>query len=220
MVKNLLVLVLFLSIAGVSLAAIYKWVDKEGNVHYSDSPASGRNTEKIHVMPPPPKVERNKSKQRLQKLLEEQRQTQQSRERDADAKKLADLLLEFGGHWVMGKNLEQQCHEKYNLSCDAILKWKKKEFKKFKDLVLEFGGTWAMGIGIDQEQQCHEKYNLSCNALLNWKKQALKKCKDEHGSDQDCENDAYLLKFKPLTIEEQRQRAIQLRSRQRRLYNR
>ena len=210
-----------MSLAGISLAAIYKWVDKEGNVHYSDSTASGRNTEKIHVMPPPPKVERDKSKQRLQKLLEEQTQRRQSLEHEeqqaADAKKFADLVLEIGGHWVMGIDLEQQCHEKYNLSCDALLNRKRQEVKTFNDLVLEFGGTWVMGIGLDQ--QCHEKYNLSCDALLNWKKQALKKCKDEHGSDQDCEDDAYLLKFKPLTIEEQRHRAIQLRSRQRRLYN-
>lgn len=185
MVKKLIFLVFLLSLVGISLAAIYKWVDEEGNVHYSDSPASDRKAEQLHVKPPPPKYERDKSRQRLQKLLEEQRQRQQLRKHEAKEKKQAAL--------------------------------RKADANKFADLVLEFGGNWVIGIGL--EQQCQEKYNLSCDALLNWKKHAIKKCKDEHGSDQDCGDDAYLLRFKPLTIEEQRQRAIQLRSRQRRLYN-
>jgi len=50
---------------------------------------------------------------------------------------------------------------------------------------------------------------------LNWKKLAIKKCKDDRGSDQDCENPSYLLRFKPLPIDEQLQRAIQQRARER-----
>lgn len=94
---------------------------------------------------------------------------------------------------------------------------KKLNEKKLARLVREFGGTWTMEM--DLEKECNKKYNLTCDVLLNWKDREFKKCKEAHGSDQDCEDDEYLLQFKPLTIEEQRKKGIQYRSRQRLLYN-
>jgi len=46
----ILAVLIFCAGIGLSNAELYKWVDKEGNVHYSDSPASGRNSEKIHAL--------------------------------------------------------------------------------------------------------------------------------------------------------------------------
>ncbi len=36
MIRILLVIVLFLSVSGTLMSAIYKWVDDEGNVYYGD----------------------------------------------------------------------------------------------------------------------------------------------------------------------------------------
>jgi len=185
MVRVIVFFSLVLLSIGSPIAEIYKWVDKEGEVHYGDFPPEDYKPEEVNIAPGPSVEENQKSRQRTQKLLKEQAQRQRSREHEAKEKEQAEL--------------------------------RKADRKKFADLALEFGGHWVFGIGL--EQQCQEKYRLSCDALLNWKTQAFKKCKEEHGSDQDCEDDSYLLRFKPLTIEEQRQRGIQLRSRQRRLYN-
>lgn len=69
----------------------------------------------------------------------------------------------------------------------------------------------------DPDPQCREKYSLSCDELLNWRTSAYVQCKEEKESDQYCENDFYLArKYKPLTIEEQRQTGICSRYGQRR----
>ena len=185
MVRVIVFFSLVLLSIGSPIAEIYKWVDKEGKVHYGDCPPADCKPEEVKIAPGPSEEDIQKSRQRTQKLLKEQTQRQRLREHEAKEKEQAEL--------------------------------RKADAKKFADLELEFGGHWV--IGIDLEQQCHEKYKLSCDALLNWKNQAIKKCQEEHGSDQDCEDDSYLLRFKPLTIEEQRKRGVQLRSRQRRLYN-
>ena len=42
-----------MAIAGISLGAIYKWVDEEGRVHYSDQPIDDYKTKEVDIEPGP-----------------------------------------------------------------------------------------------------------------------------------------------------------------------
>jgi hypothetical protein len=42
-----------MALTGTASAAMYKWVDEEGNIHYSQTPPAGKETETIA---PPPRV--------------------------------------------------------------------------------------------------------------------------------------------------------------------
>lgn len=57
MIKRLLLLLLLLGPAGPGLAAVYKWVDEQGNVVYSDQPRPGAEQVKVppvSTYPAPP----------------------------------------------------------------------------------------------------------------------------------------------------------------------
>lgn len=185
MLRLIVFFFLVLLVAKPPIAEVYKWVDENGNVHYGDCPPENCKPEEVEIAPGPSEEEIRVSKQRTQKLIKDQSQKEQLREHETKSKKQNKL--------------------------------RKEEGEKFAALVLEFGGHWV--IGVDLEQQCQNKFELSCDELLNWKEQAITKCKEERGSDHDCGDDTYLLKFKPRTIEEQRQRGVLMRSRQRRLNN-
>ena len=64
---------------------IYKWVDEEGNVHYSDSPPENVESERVHIdaMPPP----RDGSAERL---LERAEQTRERLAAEREARASAD----------------------------------------------------------------------------------------------------------------------------------
>lgn len=43
-----------LALTGLAQAGTYKWVDKDGNVHYSQQPPAGSNYEKLKIKTPQP----------------------------------------------------------------------------------------------------------------------------------------------------------------------
>jgi hypothetical protein len=53
--------------------AVYKWVDKEGRVHYSDQPPPGVDAQPVHVDPGPTLEQQTQARQRVQAVLEAQR---------------------------------------------------------------------------------------------------------------------------------------------------
>lgn len=59
-------LVALLFVAG----AVYKWVDKEGKVHYSDKPPPGQETQVVTVAPGPTAEQQMHAERRLQALKE------------------------------------------------------------------------------------------------------------------------------------------------------
>lgn len=46
-----------LALTGLAEAATYKWVDKDGNVHYSQQPPAGTNYEKLKIKTPQPSTD-------------------------------------------------------------------------------------------------------------------------------------------------------------------
>ena len=68
----LLWLLVAYSAAGHS-AEVYKWVDKDGNAHYSDSPPSDVITEEIEPPPDPTKDNIRRTQARTDLLIEQQR---------------------------------------------------------------------------------------------------------------------------------------------------
>lgn len=63
------VAVLMLASVSQALAAMYKWVDQEGNVHYSQQPPPGASRERVAPPPPPPTGAEAES-ERLQQQLD------------------------------------------------------------------------------------------------------------------------------------------------------
>lgn len=87
MTRILLVLIVSLSFAGALFAEMYKWVDEEGNVHYGDCPPADCNPEKVEATPGPSEEENQLSRDRLKKLLDQQRQSEDLRRRSEEKKK-------------------------------------------------------------------------------------------------------------------------------------
>ena len=83
MKPSCLILMTLLALAANVDAEIYKWVDEEGNVHYSDSePPPTHEPELIEVMPGPSEDEIKRAKQRLEALMAEQEESKALGEKD------------------------------------------------------------------------------------------------------------------------------------------
>lgn len=78
-----LLLVLIASIASADPGTIYKWTDKEGNVHYTDCPPPpGCKAETVEAQAAPSAAEVEQARQRLEKLLAEQERSAVAREEE------------------------------------------------------------------------------------------------------------------------------------------
>ncbi len=47
--KPIFITLIFICLAAVAQAGIYKWVDKNGQVHYGEKPSASQKSEEIHV---------------------------------------------------------------------------------------------------------------------------------------------------------------------------
>jgi hypothetical protein len=56
---------------GLTAGAIYKWVDKEGKVHYSDQPPPGQSAQVVEVAPGPTAAQQEAAQRKLQELTTE-----------------------------------------------------------------------------------------------------------------------------------------------------
>lgn len=83
-----LVLAALLLAAQPVAAAIYKWVDEQGNVHYSQTPPLDREAQTLSA-PPPPGDGRG-SAQSLKEKMEAFDERQEAREKSAQERKQAE----------------------------------------------------------------------------------------------------------------------------------
>ena len=67
-IKISIVFILFFT-STLSIAEMYKWVDEDGNTHYSEKPPVA--DVEVETIAPPPPVDTNKAQQELQKTLEQ-----------------------------------------------------------------------------------------------------------------------------------------------------
>ncbi|MFT5675718.1 MAG: hypothetical protein ACI808_001650 [Paraglaciecola sp.] len=79
MAKIILVLFLSIAFAEASFAEVYKWVDKEGNVHYGDCPPADCKPEKIETVPAPSEEDVRRSKENVDRLIKDQKQRYEAR---------------------------------------------------------------------------------------------------------------------------------------------
>jgi len=80
MKKITLLISLALLLAGAVTAAIYKWVDEEGKVHYGDRPTPERQAEQIEIKQGPSEKEIQQSRERAERILGEQRRREEPQE--------------------------------------------------------------------------------------------------------------------------------------------
>jgi hypothetical protein len=184
MKAELIKIFIIAAMIAVLLGATYKWVDDKGNVHYTDNPPEREKTQKIGIEPGPSQKEVDEAQFRAEKIRRAEEVLRQSRE-------FTELKDE--------RRIQAAHREEHA--------------RKIIQLGREFGGEWS--VYVDLELQCQEKYNMSCDDMLGWKTRAIEKCNQEHGTGSDCSNDYYLRRFKPVSIEQQRQIGIQRRARER-----
>jgi hypothetical protein len=80
-------IVLLAAVPGLAAAAIYKWVDENGQVQYTETPPPG-GVESSEIKPPPEPADQKgtiEREERLEKALDERRES-----RDAAAKQAAE----------------------------------------------------------------------------------------------------------------------------------
>lgn len=78
-----LVMLLLTSVAYADPGTIYKWTDKEGNVHYTDCPPQpGCVAETVEAQAAPSAADVEQAQQRLEKMLTEQEQSAAVREEE------------------------------------------------------------------------------------------------------------------------------------------
>lgn len=73
--------------SGFAAAAMYKWVDEQGQVHYSQSPPLDQQSEKVKAPPPPPASaadEQSKLQQQIDDL--EKRQEERAKAAESEQK--------------------------------------------------------------------------------------------------------------------------------------
>ena len=110
-------------------AEVYKWVDKDGNVHYSDSPPSDVITEEIKPPPAPSKDNIRRTQARTDLLIEQQRASADQRAQDREEKQIAEaerierlcVSQKFGGgYYLHGSDIERFIDENGKLRPGAI----------------------------------------------------------------------------------------------------
>ena len=92
--------------ANNSYGDVYKWIDKDGQVHYSQQPPAGQQAEMIKA-PPPPAIDPAKAQKEIDTLIKQQ-SSQESEQQDQN-KQLAQ-------EQERANQLEKNCEAaKYNL---------------------------------------------------------------------------------------------------------
>ncbi len=68
---------IFLFLAStVSFAEMYKWTDEKGQVHYTQTPPQGIQSQELKA-PPPPTIDPNAAQSKIDKLIKQQKQLNQ-----------------------------------------------------------------------------------------------------------------------------------------------
>ena len=79
-----------MAITGISLGAMYKWVDEEGRVHYSDQPTDDYKTKEVDIDPGPSKEEVEEA-QEIAERQQQRSRTQQEQQQPSTEQSLKDL---------------------------------------------------------------------------------------------------------------------------------
>jgi len=81
--KRILLLAVFLALSPVASAQLYKWVDKDGRVFYSDQPPPSQPSQQIRVAPAPDKAAPQPTAVARDKELEKARTEAREKEKAA-----------------------------------------------------------------------------------------------------------------------------------------
>lgn len=83
------------ALAALAVGPIYKWVDEQGNVHYSDQPPpEERESEELVLLPAPDEDEVLAAQARLDRLLAEQQAGREDRATEREQRRLQQELEE------------------------------------------------------------------------------------------------------------------------------
>jgi hypothetical protein len=92
--KKYLCLIAGFLLAGDVLAGLYKCVDQQGHVHYTDRPQAGCDATKLTPSPAPDEEQVRQSRQRLEKRLKDLKRTEEIRREDKEREQKAKTEAE------------------------------------------------------------------------------------------------------------------------------
>lgn len=95
--KGNLVVLLLLLIGGVALAAVYKWVDESGRVHYGDRPPPESDTQSVAIPEGPSREAVERARQHMREKIEHHEkisgQTSQPEPQDTSSQVVGDRVV-------------------------------------------------------------------------------------------------------------------------------
>jgi hypothetical protein len=95
--KSKLLPLLYVMVAAIALAQVYKWVDEKGNVHFGDQPPDAAGVEQLTLPEGPSQEEIESAQERLRATLESRKardKAREDRQREARSEAYADDLRE------------------------------------------------------------------------------------------------------------------------------
>jgi len=92
-INRILLFSLAISLSYSAVAKVYKWVDENGKVHYSDKPFDDKSQE-IEMKAEPTDAELSKAKKRANNLIHHQNKVLEMAEEDANKKLIDDAKKE------------------------------------------------------------------------------------------------------------------------------
>ena len=170
--NKVILFICVMAIAVISLGAIYKWVDEEGRVHYSDKPTDTHKSKEVDIEPAPSPEKIEKAREQAEKLKQR-----------AHEKTVADQLGKEKRLEEKEKRLaqEQQCLEARKQL--AVLQ--ELHLPAYRDEQGEFHAKWKYdtyqgnreylddGMRASAIEQAREKVIANCKNLDDTKEQEL-----------------------------------------------
>lgn len=92
-INRMLLVSLLICFSHSTVAKVYRWVDENGKVHYSDKPFDDKSQE-VEMKPEPTSAELSKAKNRANNLMQHQNKILEMAEEDANKKLAADAKKE------------------------------------------------------------------------------------------------------------------------------
>ena len=87
--KRLLTLLILLARSGTAAGKIYKWVDENGKVHYSDSPPPGDTARQVELPPQPSEESLQQGREAIARRLQYQQDDSNARRKAKEEKQQA-----------------------------------------------------------------------------------------------------------------------------------
>ncbi len=166
-------------IAPSAPAEMYRWVDAQGRVHFSDRPVKGAENVELEAQIQVQEPAEGTSAEAIERARAKRREVQRWANRESRTASRRKSAAAAAGNGTR---------------------------QRFQQVMPRPGGPGQVldpdRVEKSRERECLRNFGKPCSEIDNWKKNATDDCRRRNLS-QDCESDTYLSKRRPRTVEEQ-----------------